>query len=480
MKTFLFILWSLAGLSASVWGQQYMSQEGRMLDANNRIGSFGLNASVPTNTLAPRINNYITGNVTGGARFQGLVPYSSPYEINTSMGSSTLSDFRRDSTGLNNVRAPRLQGPQAYVDPSRSVSGSYGGYIGQTGNLPMSIPSSQYAVGSSLNQELSNRPLSYSAYSPLTRSEFMEGESDFQMMKMPGNVSKQYEPWMAGASALKPAGLGELPADEAEKTSRSGGAYVNPAFNNQTSLIKPPTEAKTAAETAAAPTPFEQQTGEMSNALTPSAETKAAGLPADLTRPGQAERTAPPDAQAAEQPTADAQFYTDPKTQALSANQQRFEHYMQLGYQLIGEQRYYQAVDAFATAGIYQSKDARAMLGKAYALFAAGEFMSSAYYLEQAINHDERLASQRAPVDKLFAVPEDYQKRLEDIDRWQNRTENANLAFLHGYLRFATGDDVMAKELLTKAIRPHPDYRAAQLILAAIEGQKAKTGQETP
>ena len=70
-----------------------------MLDANPRVGSFGYNAPAPIDVVMPRANLYITGNVRGGKSFQGLVPYTSVDEFSGSLGSSTLSDFYRDSTG---------------------------------------------------------------------------------------------------------------------------------------------------------------------------------------------------------------------------------------------------------------------------------------------------------------------------------------------------------------------------------------------
>jgi len=56
-----------------VHGQQYASQEGHALDANPGIGTFGLNVERRFDPLVPRVNLYITGNVRGGGRFQGLI-----------------------------------------------------------------------------------------------------------------------------------------------------------------------------------------------------------------------------------------------------------------------------------------------------------------------------------------------------------------------------------------------------------------------
>ncbi|MCK5271565.1 MAG: hypothetical protein KAJ52_03270, partial [Sedimentisphaerales bacterium] len=66
---FLSVLSVLSVRTGVANGQYYVSQQGHLLDANPRIGSFGLNTNARLDSLIPRANLYVTGNITGGARF---------------------------------------------------------------------------------------------------------------------------------------------------------------------------------------------------------------------------------------------------------------------------------------------------------------------------------------------------------------------------------------------------------------------------
>src|SRR5206468_5700335 len=59
---------------------------GNVLDANNRIGSGGYNTGGGNNQYRGPYVGYtaqdvITGNVTGGQQFRGVVPYRDPYSF---------------------------------------------------------------------------------------------------------------------------------------------------------------------------------------------------------------------------------------------------------------------------------------------------------------------------------------------------------------------------------------------------------------
>src|SRR5206468_7920275 len=67
---------AMATASAAL-AQYQVGNNGQARDANNRIGSNGIND--PSSTGA-RVNGnlLVTGNVTGGQGFRGVVPYSAP------------------------------------------------------------------------------------------------------------------------------------------------------------------------------------------------------------------------------------------------------------------------------------------------------------------------------------------------------------------------------------------------------------------
>ncbi|MCK4661106.1 MAG: hypothetical protein KAV82_16420 [Phycisphaerae bacterium] len=112
--------------AAQVGGPIDHRVDGRVLDANNRVGSGGYNA--PVNSFNPNASNLmITGNVTGGRAFRGFSPIRDPNSFYISLPTSSLSGFQRDSIGLADVTAGRSQAVASpFYLPSSTVT-SVGG-----------------------------------------------------------------------------------------------------------------------------------------------------------------------------------------------------------------------------------------------------------------------------------------------------------------------------------------------------------------
>ncbi len=115
------------------------------------------------NSVIPSGNMYITGNVTGGASFQGSVPYSSGYEFQGSSGINTLSNFRRDSSSLSSAYSNSYS-VRGYVDRSRGVSGSVGGRVANTSRYFSQGSSVNPYSTSQIGHTYSGRPASKSVY----------------------------------------------------------------------------------------------------------------------------------------------------------------------------------------------------------------------------------------------------------------------------------------------------------------------------
>jgi hypothetical protein len=113
--------------------QVYQVQQGNVLDANPQMGSGGLNRPARTYDFDAG-NRIISGNVTGGAGFQGFSPIRSPNQLFIAqptvglapfgLPSESLSTFRRDTLSVADVqrggtfRAP----PQPYYSPQSTVT----------------------------------------------------------------------------------------------------------------------------------------------------------------------------------------------------------------------------------------------------------------------------------------------------------------------------------------------------------------------
>jgi tetratricopeptide (TPR) repeat protein len=98
------------------FAQQRVGDEGRALDASNRVGSGGYNSGPITGNVLTG-NNIVTGNVTGGREFRGGVPYTDPREFRGNVGGQDFDRFIAGSSGAPTpYAAPTnfLQQPQPF------------------------------------------------------------------------------------------------------------------------------------------------------------------------------------------------------------------------------------------------------------------------------------------------------------------------------------------------------------------------------
>ena len=104
------------------------------------------------NPMDNSINLVITGNVTGGKHFRGLVPYNSPTSFESQLGSSSLDSFLRYS-------APGPIGGPANFRGSSGASylspGHYGPFFSPSGTVA-TLEAGQRAVNHFVDSRISN------------------------------------------------------------------------------------------------------------------------------------------------------------------------------------------------------------------------------------------------------------------------------------------------------------------------------------
>lgn len=101
-----------------------MDTSGRLMDANPMIGGTRFNDRVQP--FSPMIggNPYATGNVRGGLSLRSFEPISDTTAFRGTLGSSSLSDFIRDSVSVADIYSPNYGmgiGPRPYFDPGGTV-----------------------------------------------------------------------------------------------------------------------------------------------------------------------------------------------------------------------------------------------------------------------------------------------------------------------------------------------------------------------
>ena len=472
IKILLFVLAALSICSSQAVSQQYLSQDGRLLDANARIGSMGLNSPARLDALMPRAGLYITGNVTGGASFQGLVPYRSPYEFNASLGSSLLSDFRRDSVGLQDIYSStgRKVGPSAYLDPARAISTTVGNRVVSTG-ADRSITPPITTIGSMLfhrndyaEDDLVVRPLSRS-HSGLNVSSRI-GELSSDLLAPPDRPK-----WMNASTEIPPP-AGALDIFDINKT------YWSDRRPDQTEIAQ-----ETPEDQAETTEPYDQLGKEPQQPIDPIDPDRIFSQQ-PTSAPQRLGHSVPPAEQTDQEETPGEARQVNPDELAGPARQrtsmdrvpaydlaakeaQMFEKHMQKGEQLLRAGQYYRAANAFDAALMYINHQPRAYLAKSHALLAAGEFMSAAFFLNRSLEIEPELAELRVDLTKIFSDTKKLDDRLAELSQWQERSKQPILLFLKGYIQLNLGDTDSAKKSLAGSIEQMPDAPAPRRLLEA-------------
>lgn len=119
---------AVIAFASAGWAQVYQKNVptalGQARDASPQVGSGGLNTGTSIGaygSFALDSQLYVTGQVTGLARFRGSVPYTAPGQFQIGLPSASLSDFQRRSVGIGDVLSGSTYAPAPYYDPARTI-----------------------------------------------------------------------------------------------------------------------------------------------------------------------------------------------------------------------------------------------------------------------------------------------------------------------------------------------------------------------
>ena len=497
------------------YAQQYVSQQGRLLDANNRVGSFGLNTMNRYDPLIPRVNDYITGNVTGGSRFQGLVPYRSVNEFGSNLGSSNLSNFRRDSVGQGDLSLGIIQ-PRPYVDYSRGVTQGVGGTVIDTGRVYGTPATSGVWDQSSRAQQ------AYTPMRPLTRS--------YSALDISSGAAA-WTPQEGASTQSPPAWLGGLPTQLTPAEELGGRRGSNAAQLQEPTMFGDETagqdtraddEQRTAFEQAQTDddaalsdpgtTAFEKALAERqatdAGQATPDGgfggsdatlgtddaalgddRADLGGYAAAMTRTNRPEASVEGEQEGLAKPEQGG--LNGPRTmdttklqkqvaeqRRLSAerSQRRYVAYMQMGRDLLQKGEYYRAATAFSNAAVFGGDEPKVLLAQSHALLGAGEFMTSAYYLTKTLAEEPGLLEDTPFSSAVLPNSETLTAQIADLQVWYDQSHEPMLLFMKGYVEYRLGQYEQASKTL-KGIRSEflteaREVEAIALLSEAVEAAR--------
>jgi tetratricopeptide (TPR) repeat protein len=120
-------------------------------------------------------------------------------------------------------------------------------------------------------------------------------------------------------------------------------------------------------------------------------------------------------------------------------------------------------------ASVYQPDSPLALAGRGHALFAAGEYVSSALFLSRALAISPEYLQTRIDLAAMFDDRNKLAGRIEDIEQWLARSGSSQLQFLLGYVYYRTGQLLRAKNLIDAAYEKTPESPAVQAIKIIVD-----------
>jgi tetratricopeptide (TPR) repeat protein len=166
---------------------------------------------------------------------------------------------------------------------------------------------------------------------------------------------------------------------------------------------------------------------------------------------------------------AEAKHIMGPHTNLQSFSEAKFNEHIRSAEEQLRAGRYYRAVDAFSLAAVYKPDDPQMLAGQCHALFAAGEYMSSALFLSRVLAVCPGYLQKNVDLVGLLGGRDKLTRRLADVELWYARSGSGQLQLLLGYVYYRTGDLTQARQAIDGAYEKMPELPAVRAMKTAIE-----------
>lgn len=435
-------------------------------NVRSRVGS---STTVPSSTRSGLVpnrsynaasgNDVVTGNVGGMKYFHGVVPYGSSYYSGSGSTSSVDAFLRRSDNPIVSDRSPGQY--RSYYEPRRTAasavradgSGLSAPIITNQGqNDPYTPPMLPQTLNTPYSRQ---RPLSVS-------SSELERVLSKQMLLHEEMKRNRTDQDTQDATRKEPKTESIFFQEYLRKEElKSLEKPTEQEIDKEKPKLKPEEEVLEAVRKENAvnlldDSPLKTSEKEQAKANQPAT---AAGGAAQPTEELTGEKTL-------EQAQAAALLSRYKTFERLAAA--RVSEYLAAAETFLKEGSFYKAADTFALATVWDPSDARPLAGQAFSLFAAGEYMSSAYYLGQAMMRDPNVASGKVDLAALIGNRDVFENRLIEIKTWQERSGSGELAFLMAFILHHDGKTEPAAEAIGIAAEKMPDDKAVAILKKTI------------
>ena len=451
-------------------------------------------------------NDIVTGNVSGGKYFRGIVPYGSPYYFQGGQGSSSVESFRRYTAGdaYSYDRAP--QRTQTYVSPYQAVTTLRNSGVSNsqvyTPQSPISRPTQSNPYGLSSLEEARklfaptpkiqglvptdiSRPIQYGRFRPLTATP--EEKESYITQEIYSKLTpaeqlesqkqlEQYNEQLRKLEIRNQEDMENLTIKPVKPLLPDEVRSANPLEPGQKEIVKPERVPGVFEEMQLrARSDFDKS---MEERAKKSAEEKREAdrlkLPAETEKAKEQEREGgePKESTAAESfreisPGMAKAILGYSQTFAVQSKD-KFNELMAAGERYLKESKFYKAADAYTLAAVYQDDNPLPYAGKSHALFAAGEYMSSAFYLARAIEIWPDFLRFKVDFRKLFDK-DLIENRIADVSQWQEKTDSPELLMLLGYVYYQTDRLEQAQMSINGAMVKMPESKAIKMLDKVVD-----------
>lgn len=152
-----------------------------------------------------------------------------------------------------------------------------------------------------------------------------------------------------------------------------------------------------------------------------------------------------------------------------SYSQDKFNQYLRAGEEYMKQGKYYRAADAYTMASMYKPDDPLAYAAKSHALFATGEYMSSALFLSRTLAIFPEYAWFKIDIVAMVGDRDKLETRIADMNNWFERSQSPELKFLLGYVYYQIGRLDDAREAIAIAHEQMPETTAVSILKKAID-----------
>ncbi|MHC4123215.1 MAG: hypothetical protein ACYSSI_06545 [Planctomycetota bacterium] len=477
----------------------------------------------PINTTGG--NLMMTGNVRGGRHFRGVMPYGSTTDFGQSLGSTTLDSFRRSSTGLEDLRQPTGT-VRPYYSSTGTVTSLRPGYRGVFRSPASRIDYYDSGLDTTLDlrsrrilEDTTQPAVAANKYRPMTPIKkdmdklFSRDSQEFIRYQslIDDKYKIQRERFKLGVEQaadkkkdlLKGTEREDLLELEADKTDVTENISIPQSIKIRPTRKTPQMErintedsrylyAKLQRERQPeAADIFEQMQRDIDGLKEIMAaqeeERKAAEAKAD-------EVEKKPEKEDETKKEGLAGTFGDPELLARKAKEKlkaydsfasladdRFNVYMRVGEEYMKKGRFYMAANAYSIASAYKPENPLTYAGRCHALFAAGEYMSSAFFLSRTLDIFPEYASLKINLEAMTGDKDKLEFRVSDAEEILKISEerggeaSGELQFLLGYIYHQMGLVGKAKSNIEAAHDKMSDSGAVIILKKVIDAT-----EETP